>query len=148
MCRWLYLARGSCGFSPWYMSSVSEKILCDLPLLQRRPMLDLVSLESPDLGFTTLQSWGENICSFWWNVFTRECILYVRVRECFSANVCFQITTLAGLPGTGESPICPDRDSLLLTHPQSARGNDSMPPPPSLLLTAPTAYHCPNISSF
>lgn len=122
---------------------------CDLPLLWRSPMLDVVSPESPALGFTTLQSWGENVCSLWWNVCLCECMRYVRVCKCFSVNACFQITTLAGLslPGTRESPICLDRDSLLLTHPQSARGNNREPPPPTLLLTAPAAHYCANISS-
>lgn len=73
-----------------------------------------------------------------------KCMRYVHVCECFSVNVCFQITTLAGfsLSGTGESPICHSGDSLLLTHPQSARGNNRELSPPSSLLTAPMAHYC------
>lgn len=143
-------------FGWWLLRFLMEHELClwempcDLPLLRRSPMLDVVSPESPALGFTTLQSWGGNVCSLWWNVcVVCQCMRYVRVCKCFSVYVCFQITTLAGLslPGTWESPICLDGDSLLLTLPQSGRGNNRKPPPPSLLLTAPTAHNCPNISS-
>lgn len=72
------------------------------------------------------------------------CVPYAHVCECFCFLVCFQITTLAGprLPVTRESPICRGSHGLLLTHPQSARGNNSEPSPPSLQFTAPVAHYC------
>ena len=45
---------------PWNMSSEMPRVL---PLLWRRPMFDVVSLESPAVGFPTLKRKEENVCN-------------------------------------------------------------------------------------
>lgn len=145
MCWWLCLVSGPCGFSPWNMSSVSQKCRVIRPRCRGGFTLDVVSPESPALGFTTLQSAEENVCSLQWNV----CLCAALACLCVFFPRDFDRQHWWGLclPGTGESPICPDGDSLLLTPAPSARGNNRKPPPPSVLLTAPTAHYCPSISS-